>query len=368
MFQNVVGQNRVKDFFTRVIREDRLSHAYIFSGMLGVGKSAVAFELAKILNCPNNNCGVCPDCIQVSKLQHQNLHLVYPLPSVSSKNRDDHPLKGLSERDIEQIKEEISAKAKNPYHRIVITKAREILTQSIRHLSSEVSFSISKHNYNFVIIFQADTMNEHSANAFLKLLEEPPQKTIFILLTDLPKNLLTTILSRCQLIRFDLLSEAEIVESLVSQGYTKEESEKVALISNGSLKNALENLNINLTEKFDLALNFLRVVAICDPQKVISLAKTLSKSERSELINLLRLMMSWFTDCLILKGELTERKLVFEPYKENLEKFIERYKFANLQKAVELLEKAIDSINRNVYINLLLTDLMIQLNKTIIAR
>lgn len=368
MFKNVVGQSRVKDFFTRVIREDRLSHAYIFSGMLGVGKSAIAFELAKILNCPNNNCGVCPDCIQISKLQHQNLHLVFPLPSVSSRNREDHPLKGLSEREIEQIKEEVSRKAQNPYHRITISKAREILTQSIRHLSGEVSFSISKHNYNFVIIFQADTMNEHSANAFLKLLEEPPPKTIFILLTDLPKNLLPTILSRCQLIRFDLLSEEEIAKELISQGYSKEESEKVALVSNGSLRNALANLDLNLSEKFEAALNFLRVVAICDPPKVVSLAKSLSKSERSELINLLKLMMNWFNDCLILKGELAERKLVFETYKENLEKFTERYKFANLQKAVELLEKAIDSINRNVYINLLLTDLMIQLNKTIIAR
>lgn len=368
MFQNIVGQSRVKEFFSRVIREDRLSHAYIFSGMLGVGKSAVAFELARILNCPNNNCGVCPDCVQISNLQHQNLHLVFPLPSVSSRNRDDHPLKGLSEREIEQIKEEISRKAKNPYHRISVTKAREILTQSIRHLSSEVSFSISPHNYNFVIIFQADKMNEHSSNAFLKLLEEPPPKTIFILLTDSPKELLPTILSRCQLIRFDLLSEAEITEELVSRGYTKEESQKSALISNGSLKNALENLNLNLTEKFELVLNLLRVIVICEPQKVVSLTKSLSKSDRSELKNLLNLVMNWFFDCMVLKGMFPKKNLVFVQYQENLERFVFKFKFADLQKAVQLLEKAIDSIDRNVYINLLLTDLMIQLNKTIFSR
>jgi DNA polymerase-3 subunit delta' len=366
MFETIVGQERVKKFFRRVFSEDKLSHSYIFAGKDGIGKSAVAFELAKALNCPNNNCGKCSDCKQVLSLQHQNLHLVFPLPSVEKGEKN--PIKSLSESELEQVKNEISQKAKNPYHQISVSKAREILIQSVRNLASELAFSIPEHNYSVVIFFQADKLNQNSANAFLKLLEEPPQKTLFILITESPKTLLPTILSRCQLVRFDLLSEDEIKNYLLEKGFSEEESKKASKLAGGSLQTALEIVNLDLRTKFEEALNFLRVVVVCEPTQVLDLAKNLSKREKNELESLFKLTMNWFRDCLLLKAERTDKHLVFETYRENLQKFSQRYHFANENQAIEVLEKGIFSINRNVYVNLLLTDLIVQLNRAILPR
>lgn len=140
-WSRVVGQEHAKELLISAIKRGQLSHAYCIWGPPGVGKDALALELARVLNClnpietPSNieACNQCQSCLQMSHLQHPNLHLVFALPSsTKSSSNDESPLLRLSDDQISLIQEQIALKARNPYHDISIPNATQIRIAAIR--------------------------------------------------------------------------------------------------------------------------------------------------------------------------------------------------------------------------------------------
>lgn len=212
-WDNVIGQHRVKNLLKEILSSGRIPNALLLEGPDGVGKDAMAIELAKTLNCERSKtepCNQCPSCRQANSLQHPNIHLVFPLPRGESETKGNGPLDKLDEKTIKKIREEISLKAHDPYHRIALPKAQVIKISSIREVIREQSLSLYQHGCRVVIVMQAEELGTESANALLKVLEEPTPGTLFILTTSKRSALLPTIISRCQLLRFGLLSEQEI--------------------------------------------------------------------------------------------------------------------------------------------------------------
>src|SRR5512140_2087223 len=172
-WQSVIGQHRVKELLVSTLRRNRLAHAYVFSGPEGVGKDAAAIELAKVLNCDAQGteaCDSCPSCLKFASLQHPNLHLVFALPVGKGEKLGDGPLAKLSEEDVAAVQEQVSRKARDPYHILSVPRATTIKINSIRELRKESALSAFSQGKKVFLIVDAENLNDEASNAILKTL------------------------------------------------------------------------------------------------------------------------------------------------------------------------------------------------------
>jgi DNA polymerase III subunit delta' len=218
MFDSLIGNQRVKEALKRLLSNRRLPGALLFVGEEGVGKKLFALEVARALNCRNKKddeaCGVCSSCKRI-------LELNYP----TSSNPDDWiPIIWTNHRDVG----------------MVVSPRRVLRVDQMRQIESEANFRPVEGQARVFLIDDADRLNDNSANALLKVLEEPPRTSHLILITSRPAMLLPTILSRCQMIRFSPLMPAEIEKYLLIQPDIDPRSAQVrARAAAGSISRAL---------------------------------------------------------------------------------------------------------------------------------
>ena len=252
LFSQIIGQDEVKQRLRVAVREGRVPHAQLFAGMSGIGKLQLALAYAQYLNCPHrtdeDSCGVCPTCLQYQHLQHPDLHFIFPLPGAG--DQCDAYLEQWREMilnrryfDLDDWYEEIGAENKQGI--IPQSEAQEIIRK--------LSLKAYGNGYKVVIIWQPEKMNTVAANKLLKLLEEPPKETVFLLVSDTPEQLLSTILSRVQTIRVPRLEANVIAAGLEKEGLETSKAKDIARIANGSYLNARKKAEALETEQQELA-------------------------------------------------------------------------------------------------------------------
>ena len=241
LFRDIIGQERTKQQLRKAVQEGLIPHAQLFVGPEGVGKLQLAIAYAQYLACPNRTaedaCGTCPTCLQYAKLQHPDLHFVFPIVKTDAGD--------VCDDFIDTFREIILTKSyfdlDDWYTALgVETKQGLIYEKESSEILRKLSLKSFGDGYKVMIIWQPQKMNATCANKLLKILEEPPQKTIFLLVTEQPDQLLTTILSRVQQIRVPRLSEDEIQAGLMARGYDEQASADWAHIANGSYLAALK--------------------------------------------------------------------------------------------------------------------------------
>ena len=252
LFKEIIGQEALKKQLRQAVREGRIPHAQLFSGISGIGKLQLALAYAQYLNCPNrteeDSCGVCPTCLQYQHLQHPDLHFVFPLPGAG--DQCDAYLEPWREMilnrryfDLDDWYEEIGAENKQGI--IPQSEAQEIIRK--------LSLKAYGNGYKVVIIWQPEKMNTVAANKLLKLLEEPPTETVFLLVSDHPEQLLSTILSRVQTIRVPRLEEETITKGLVAEGVELSKAQDIARIAKGSYLDARKKAEAQEIEQQELS-------------------------------------------------------------------------------------------------------------------
>lgn len=261
MFSNIIGQQVVKERFIRSVKEQRIPHAQLLYGSEGVGKLALAVAYAQYICCENrtetDSCGVCPSCVKYKQLAHPDLHFVFPVikpPSKSTVICDDF-LKDF--RNI--FLEDPYFGLEDWYERIGDgAKQGMIYSNESSEIIRKLSLKTYESEYKVMIIWMPELMHESCANKLLKILEEPPAYTVFLLVSNNPDANLTTILSRTQQIKIPRLSEKEIISALTTRypGADTTEIQNVARISEGSFLKAGKLLN----ERREMSLNFERFV------------------------------------------------------------------------------------------------------------
>lgn len=219
MFDELIGNDRVKKLLRRMLANSRLPGAMLFSGEDGVGKKLFALEIARALNCRAPRgveaCGKCPACKRTLKIN-------YP----TSDDSDDW--KGIIWTD-------------HPDVGLVVAPKRVLQVVQMRAIESAANYRPFEGKARFFIVEDADKLNESSSNALLKILEEPPPTSHIILLTSRPAWLYPTIRSRCQIIRFSPISAAEIEHYLTQSKIASAAEARVrARVARGSLSRALE--------------------------------------------------------------------------------------------------------------------------------
>jgi DNA polymerase III subunit delta' len=370
-WESVIGQQRVKKLLQSAIEREHLAHALLFFGPEGAGQDAVALELAKVLNCASHAsvaCDHCPDCLKNAEMQHPNVQLIFPLPVGKNEEAGDLPMAKLSPTELELVREQLRLKTANPYHAIVILKATLIKVNSIRDIRRSASMSAFSEGKKVYIISSADKMNDEAANALLKTLEEPLHDTVIILTTANPDQLLPTIVSRCQRIRFDKLSEADIRDGLVSRfNLDPEKAELLAEVAAGSYTRAVELIDADLSVYRDEIVDFLRTMLYRSREEFLKAIEEMTVgADRKEIERSLVLLQAWFHDALIAREGVHVRKHLTE--NTTLRKFIEVHPYADYGKVHEILSEAISSVNKNVYIPLILTVLAFKLRTNILSR
>jgi DNA polymerase-3 subunit delta' len=268
-FRDVIGQQDVIERLIKDAQAGTVPHALLFCGPEGVGKLQTAIAFARYLLCRDkgngaDSCGTCPSCVKMDKLVHPDLHFVFPVINKSKtagrSTVSDDEIATWRETVLEQqyfgFEEWLSAiDADNKQASIFVTESEQIL--------SKLSLKSVEGGYKIMIIWHAEKMNQQCANSLLKLLEEPPAGTIFILTTDAPEQMLETILSRTQRIDFKRIPEQEITERLQGPGYQldPETAQKISHLSGGSWLKAISTLRINTEseEFFDYFTQLMRL-------------------------------------------------------------------------------------------------------------
>ena len=235
LFRDIIGQEATKQQLRQAVREGRIPHAQLFTGISGIGKLQLALAYAQYLNCPNrteeDSCGTCPTCLQFQHLQHPDLHFAFPIVKTDDYDRCDDYVDTWREIILKKQYFDL-----DDWHKAlgVETKQSMIYEKESQEIIRKLSLKPYGNGYKVMIIWQPEKMNASSANKLLKLLEEPPAQTVFLLVSEHPELLLTTIQSRVQTIRVPRLPDQTIADALVQKGMAPDQAADIARIANGS--------------------------------------------------------------------------------------------------------------------------------------
>ncbi|MGB1317471.1 MAG: ATP-binding protein [Flavobacteriales bacterium] len=246
LFSEVIGQNSLKEKLQNSVVNGRVAHAQMFVGPVGSGPLPVALAFSQFLSCKNrsekDSCGTCDSCIRYAKLEHPDLQLIFPKNKTS---KVDH--KNFSSKDF--VVDWRSAVLANPYLNLndwlkglgIDNKQGSINVDDSREVLQNLSYKAYESDYRVVLIWLAEHMNASAANKILKILEEPPERTVFLLVAESTENMLQTIISRVQIHRLGRLNEAEIAGSIATDE-NRERAEKLAHLADGDLNLAKQLL------------------------------------------------------------------------------------------------------------------------------
>jgi DNA polymerase-3 subunit delta' len=243
-FSQIPGQKAVIDRLRTSVAEQRVSHALLFYGPEGSGKFGLALAFARYISCENrtseDGCGVCPSCVKYDKLIHPDLHFVFP---VIKKKSGTEP---VSDTFITQWRSMVLSS--HYFSLNTWTEAMEVANEQAIIPVAEAAEIVRKLNlksfesdFKIMIIWLPEKMNAETANKLLKMIEEPPAKTLFILVSEEDDKLLPTIMSRCQPVRIPSIAREEMSLFLEKNyGVNEKDAAEIAVIANGNMVRAIE--------------------------------------------------------------------------------------------------------------------------------
>jgi DNA polymerase III subunit delta' len=258
LFSNIVGQSRVKQRLIHSVKEQRVSHAQLFLGPEGSGKLALAIAYAQYLNCRNrtdhDSCGLCPSCVKYQKLAHPDLHFIYPVNTTQEIDKKPRSIDFIATWRSFLINQDYYVTLPDWYNTIGIEKKQGLINaEDADEVNRTLSYKSYEAEYKVMVIWMVEKLNTPSANKLLKVLEEPPEKTLFLLIAENSDQIISTILSRTQLIKIPKIEESEMLRSL-KDTYLAEgnKAHLAAILADGNFRAALDQCGLrNRFEKFD---------------------------------------------------------------------------------------------------------------------
>lgn len=299
-FADITGQKELKEYLVRSIDSGRISHAQLFTGAAGAGTLPLAIAYVQYLNCPNrhdgDSCGECPSCRKIAALAHPDLHFVFPVNKQGKKSGEVV----RSDDFIEDWREIVESTGgyfspQEWFDRLDLGKTLKgmISAKETDEIIRKLSFKSFEAEYKTMIIWLPETMNEEAANKILKILEEPWDKTLFILVTERADRLLQTIISRTQEVAIPRL-KPEVLEQVVRSAGEQDEAKvrNVARLANGDLCE-LRRLMAGATddvrhESFEMFCSLMRFSYNDRHLELITWAEELAQLTREQQLSFLR--------------------------------------------------------------------------------
>ena len=314
-FNAIKGQDRPIEILKAYIEHARLEGGYLFTGAEGIGKKMTALALAKRLNCleaQTDSCGACASCLKINNHQHPDVHII----------ADEDP---------------------------------QIKIDAIRQLQKNINFKAYEGEYKVFIIDNAHTLTAEASNSLLKILEEPPKKSLIILITDKPNLLFKTVISRCKVLKF-LPLKRETLEEILRSDYKLDVrfAHFLAYFSEGRLGRAIKLKDEDIIARKNILIDKF----ILSPNPSV---ENLTSGSRIEVRNSLNLLATWFRDIYLLKTGIAEEEVINSDRQADLARSVSRFSFPDLDSALGSISAAIAYLDQNVNMRLLLYNLRMEL-------
>jgi DNA polymerase III subunit delta' len=333
-FSDILGQEKAQHFLRQVMAREKMPHAYLFTGIPGVGKKSTAQALAMALNCfspqDGDACGSCASCRKI-----------------------------------------LSGNA--PDFQVIRQGGSKIGIDQIREVNHGLSFAPLSARYRVVVICQSETMTPEAANAFLKTLEEPSPGNIFILTATEPLDLLPTIVSRCQRVSFQPLPRA-VVAAWISEkrGLSGKKADILGGLSGGSIGRALDMVEGDFLEKREVWISRIAELAAFPKTKALGAAFKWAEEIKTGDIRggqgtgfgptaVLDIWKSWYRDLLLAKAEGREQSFMNRDFSQNLKKMSKGFRIKHLAESFFLIDRAQMDLVENRNSALVLEHLVLQL-------
>ena len=364
LFSEIPGLIEIKNHLIKSVKENHVAHALLFDGEPGSAALPMALAFATYINCQNptdlDACGKCSSCLKINKIAHPDLIFAYPTAGGK---------KILSETFVKEWRNFIQT---NPFGTLsdwleeIEIKQGNIPVEESRQIIQNLSLKSYEGGYKIVLIWMVESMGQSAANALLKILEEPPEKTIFLLLTSNINRLLTTIISRTQRVAIRNTNAQELEYYLTQvKNQTSERAKQIYFLSEGNIGKALEILEQKDQNEKTWFANWMRYCYAFDLSKIIPLADEFDgltkESQRSLLDYGLKIIREIYLQCVGAEQliKLEDEELLF------VQKFSKVFKFENIGQITELISDAQMLVERNVRAKIIFLDTSLAISRLI---
>lgn len=375
-FSSVLGQDHLKNHLTQSADNGRIPHAQLFVGPEGSGTLAMAIAYAQYILCGNkgseNKDGNESCNLKFKNLSHPDLHFAFPVATTDKIKKN--PISNHFMEEWRQLIKEQPYGNLFDWYRIlgIENKQGQMGVDEALNIVKALSLKSYEGGYKIMLIWMAERMNASASNKLLKLIEEPPSKTVFILIAEDAGQIINTIRSRCQILNFPPLGEKVITEAL-QRNYQLDESTatKIALQSNGNYNKACD-LVYNDSEDIQFEEWFVFWIRSAFKAKgnktaihdLISWSEQVAKTGRETQKQFLQFCLDFFRQALLMNYN-ADQLVFMEPKTKNfkLENFAPFVHEGNIMDISQELQDAIYHIERNGNSKIILTDLSIKLTR-----
>jgi DNA polymerase-3 subunit delta' len=372
-FSQIPGQKEIKAKLLRSVKEERVSHAQLFAGPEGCGSMALALAYARYISCENksdsDSCGTCKSCVKYEKLIHPDLHFVFPV--IKGKKATDPVSDNYIEEWREFVKRSPYFTLNNWMDSIEVGNAQGMIFASeASEIIKKLNLKTFESDFKIMIIWLPEKMHQATANKLLKMIEEPPEKTLFLLVAEEPDKVISTILSRCQLIKIPSFKNHDIEKYLTSRfNIPAEKAADLSRVSNGNITRAIE-----LCENEDSSLvnleqfkSLMRFAWKRDILSIINWSEEISTTGREAQKNFISFSMRILRENLMLSLGQLKNNLVFLTGEEatfsgNFHPFINQN---NVYKLAEEFNLVYSHIESNGNAKIIFLDLALKVTKLI---
>jgi len=376
LFKNIIGQQEIKERLIQTVRENRVSHAQLFFGGEGRGKLALAIAYAQFINCRDkdrfvkgDSCGVCPSCIKYNKLIHPDLHFIIPVAANATVKEKPTSRQFLKQYRELLLENDYFVTLNGWYEKIGIEKKQAgINVYDCSEIIRTLAYTSYESEYKIMIIWMVEKLNYQAAPKLLKILEEPPDKTLFLLIAEQHDQIISTIISRTQLIKIPKIEDDEIIHACVEKLHVgREEAAMVAEIANGNFTEAVHLVKQGESRKnyFDRFVGWMRLCWTADVPKMLTFCDEISKEGRESNKSFLQFGMAVLRNCLVMNYTGNDIVKFREEERAFLEKFSPYVNQANAARFSEEFNSAIYHIERNVSPGMVFLDLSLTVAKLI---
>ncbi|MDX2282594.1 MAG: DNA polymerase III subunit delta' [Bacteroidia bacterium] len=366
-FQDLVGQPAAIRTLQETVAHNRLPHALLLTGPAGIGKLALAQALAQYVNCSaprdGDSCGTCSNCVKIQKAIHPDVRYILPIVS-----RTEGGKRYLTDDYFDSFRQRFTA---DPYltfgqwQQIQGGEGKQLMisVHEIRELKRSIYLKAFEAPYKVVIIWNVEKINTEGANAFLKLLEEPPDQTLFIMTCSDASLLLPTINSRCQRLAMRRIPRGDIQAYLAGKrGVAPEQAEELAAVSAGSLGYALEYLDERADAMSALYVDWLRTSYTGSYDKMSDLTDRIYQESREFQKLFLLTGMRKMRDSLLMQLA-PPLALVTQAEREFQEKFSKVVTPGKVEAVVQEMEDCLRYISGNANPQLVFTAMSLRVHQ-----
>lgn len=370
-FKDVIGQEVVKEKLLNVVQNNRISHAYLFTGNTGIGKLGLAIAFAQYIMCTDkkngDSCGKCPSCKKYSKLEHPDLHFVFPIIKKDGDKNvfcDDYIYK-WREKTLSSPYFDL-----NDWYAFIGAEKKSgmIYENESDSIIKKLSIKSFESDFKIMIIWHPELMNTSCSNKILKLVEEPPEKTVFLMVTDNPYDILGTIYSRTQKIDIAPIEDNILTKFLIDKyGINNDEALEYTRLSSGSWLSASRLVSSSADNDYNFN-SFVFLMRTCWSRKVddlISWSKEISSVGRERQKSFLSYSVKMIRESFI--NNIGKDEIVYANVSEK--EFMSRFSpYINEENVITIyseLNRAYSDISRNGNAKIIFLDLSLKLVKVI---